>query len=127
VTVTTGGLAWDPDLLRTAAGLQIDLPLRKTMLGFKDATGDRVRQDDYMRLVRATERGRRSIGLRTVGLVVTPVGWFGAMGFGAAALASEQPGYAAPAAAGLATAIGGIVLLVAGQQGIQHAVEPLPP
>lgn len=121
-----GAMRYHPDLLAAAATYDVSLPLSRGMFDLRDAAGERVRGTTYMSLVRATPEGRKAIAVRTTGIALTAVGWVATMGFGFAALASEDGTLLVPAAGGVAALGAGIGLTLGGQTGIQNAVLPRP-
>lgn len=125
--VVGAGPRFDPGLVEAAAAFQVTLPLRKTTFGYRDAAGERVRGDTYLKLAKATERGRKGLTLRNAGLVTTVAGWGAAFGFGTAAMATGDAAWVWPAIGGGAALFTGVGLTVAGQTLVTTATDPLLP
>lgn len=118
---------WDPALVAKADAMGVHLPLRKTLIGYKDLDGDRLNRSDFERLAKATRRGRAGTTMRSFALPSTVVG-FG-LGFGGMtwALMNDTARDGGPIALGVGGGtllVGGIGLLLGGQAMIEGAVQP---
>lgn len=117
--------SWDPALVAKADALQIHLPLRHGLLGYKDTDGERVPRHDFEKLARATRRGKTGNTLRTLGIPTMVAG----MGVGMTSLAltfvnDDSDDFVVPGVLGGVGLVGGMVMTVAGQGLITGAVQP---
>jgi hypothetical protein len=117
--------SWDPALVAKADALQIHLPLRHGLLGYKDTDGERVPRHDFERLARSTRRGKTGHTLRTLGIPTMVAG----MGIGMTSLAltivnDDADDFIVPGVLGGVGLVGGMVMTVGGQGMVTGAVQP---
>jgi hypothetical protein len=117
--------AFDDDALAAAQTFGLQLPLRKTLLGRKDAADQRVSSRTYWTMVKATDRGRKGIRRRTAG-VLTMVAGQGVMAVGlAAGFGSDSTELMVGGSlVGTAAFLTGIGLTTSGQMQAMSALEP---
>ena len=124
--VAAPSLGFDPELFGAAAAWDVELPLRRGLLGYRDAAGERVRRSTYWALVRSTDKGRKGLGLRTAGIVTTVAGYglLAASGIAGFSIGEFQPGWATGAIVGGGTMIGGVTMIGVGDRSARAALEP---
>lgn len=112
------------DALAAAAAWGHRLPLRKTLLGRRDADDQRVPPRAYWGMIRDTEQGRRGLRTQTVGTVVAGVGALGFMGTFLGGFLADDPTWFVGTGLSVAAVAGGAGVIAVGQGNAQRALEP---
>lgn len=112
------------DALAASAAWGHRLPLRKTVLGRKDADDQRVPRTAYWGMIRDTEQGRRGLRTATIGTAVMGVGAAGFMGTFMAGFLADDPRWFVGTGLSVATLIGGAGATAVGNTRAEQSLQP---